>query len=497
MPQPFTQTPSLSARDLWAHPALWIQLLYVARYSKNYTTYLTPAHVLHLEFSVKKNTLSWVHASMKRQRLKIDTPYVCGTEDTSMECREVLTGYLLTNTIPKQKMSLQWQTVRRESGDNMRIMVPYQTIPSDQQSIKETFQLVHQTILFRKSHRMDITLPEDERSTDSGVSDQLLQYDLKEVRVLYSVIKWIPQDETYRQYRIPEERLSDTILAKSSTSDSFSQSHPQHPNVKKLPKECRIIQQLKHPNIVTFIRTIMDEKRMMIGIALTPRRFLAAISPEGATKAEIPPSRPNPDRSLNAGVHRVQIVHRDINPNNLLRTTEEQIKYYRSAVAPFRCLAAMPHEEGTKAGIPPGCPNLDRGIREAEVGSEPRTFQSVNSRSNHLVHPVPGYYGLSGNTFLITDFGLSEEYAEDRPLRGTIGTPQYLAPECVKEPGEPYDGKPVDVWALGMTLYWMIQRENYYDGENKYDIFEKIQREPVVVERQVEYVIVMITYAAR
>ncbi|GAA56831.1 calcium/calmodulin-dependent protein kinase kinase [Clonorchis sinensis] len=241
---------------------------------------------------------------------------------------------------------------------------------------------------------------EDEKSTDSddecGVSDQLLQYDLKEVRVLYSVIKWIPQDETYRQYRIPEERSNGSILAKSSTLE-----HMKHPNVKKLSRECRIIQQLKHSNVVTFIRTITDDKRMKIGI-----------------------------------VHRVQVVHRDINPNNLLRTTEEQIK--------------------------------------------------------------------------ITDFGLSEEYAEDRPLRGTIGTPQYLAPECVKEPGEPYDGKPVDVWALGMTLYWMIQREvsdpnmvytelrqNYYDGENKYDIFEKIQREPAVVERQDEYVIIRITYAAR
>ncbi|KER22850.1 hypothetical protein T265_09126 [Opisthorchis viverrini] len=50
--------------------------------------------------------------------------------------------------------------------------------------------------------------------------------------------------------------------------------------------------------------------------------------------------------------------------------------------APFRCLAAMPPEGCTRVGILPGCPSLDRGSREAEVGFEPWTFRSVNSRSN-------------------------------------------------------------------------------------------------------------------
>ncbi|KER32055.1 hypothetical protein T265_01832 [Opisthorchis viverrini] len=61
----------------------------------------------------------------------------------------------------------------------------------------------------------------------------------------------------------------------------------------------------------------------------------------------------------------------------------------RSAVAPFRCLAAVPPEGCTRAGILPGCPSLDRGSREAGVGFEPRTFQSVNSRSNHLGRLTP------------------------------------------------------------------------------------------------------------
>ncbi|KER28755.1 hypothetical protein T265_04447 [Opisthorchis viverrini] len=46
----------------------------------------------------------------------------------------------------------------------------------------------------------------------------------------------------------------------------------------------------------------------------------------------------------------------------------------------------MPPEGSTRAGVLPGCPSLDRGSREAEVGFEPRTFRSVNSRSNHSDH---------------------------------------------------------------------------------------------------------------
>ncbi|KER31855.1 hypothetical protein T265_12897, partial [Opisthorchis viverrini] len=51
-----------------------------------------------------------------------------------------------------------------------------------------------------------------------------------------------------------------------------------------------------------------------------------------------------------------------------------RIKKNPSAITPFRCLAAMPPEGSTRAGILPGCPSLDGGNREAEFGFEPRTF---------------------------------------------------------------------------------------------------------------------------
>ncbi|KAG5454321.1 hypothetical protein CSKR_109227, partial [Clonorchis sinensis] len=73
-----------------------------------------------------------------------------------------------------------------------------------------------------------------------------------------------------------------------------------------------------------------------------------------------------------------------------------------SAVTPFRCLATTPPEGSTRAGILTGCPSLDRGSREAEVGFEPRTFRSVNSRSNHLSHRVPWSSKLTVDRMAVT-----------------------------------------------------------------------------------------------
>ncbi|KER24600.1 hypothetical protein T265_07791 [Opisthorchis viverrini] len=54
--------------------------------------------------------------------------------------------------------------------------------------------------------------------------------------------------------------------------------------------------------------------------------------------------------------------------------------------------AAVPPGGSMGAGILPGRPGLDRGSRVAEVGFEPRTLRSVNSRSNHLSHLATQIY---------------------------------------------------------------------------------------------------------
>ncbi|CAH8551024.1 unnamed protein product [Dicrocoelium dendriticum] len=189
------------------------------------------------------------------------------------------------------------------------------------------------------------------------------------------IVKWIPCEEPSKCY--PPARTEQHSSLSAGTSSQLPQN--------KLPTECRINQKLQHENIVKFIGLLRDVNAIGIVMEYLERGSLAS-APITMTFAH--------DQiwayleGMMSGLsymHNNNIVHRDINPNNLLLTDDDQIK--------------------------------------------------------------------------ISDFGLSEEVQEDTELTGTIGTPQYLAPECVQEPSKPYKGKPVDVWASGMTLYWMIYRQ--------------------------------------
>ncbi|KAG5441120.1 hypothetical protein CSKR_102780 [Clonorchis sinensis] len=48
----------------------------------------------------------------------------------------------------------------------------------------------------------------------------------------------------------------------------------------------------------------------------------------------------------------------------------------------------LPPKGTTRAGILPGCPSLDRGSREAEVGFEPRTFRLTRNPAESLVDDI-------------------------------------------------------------------------------------------------------------
>jgi len=55
----------------------------------------------------------------------------------------------------------------------------------------------------------------------------------------------------------------------------------------------------------------------------------------------------------------------------------------------------------------------------------------------------------------ILDFGFSRHL--DSFLKTPVGTPTYIAPEALSvDPGKNYDGKAVDVWAMGVMLYVMV-----------------------------------------
>ncbi|GEQ68616.1 hypothetical protein JCM33374_g2284 [Metschnikowia sp. JCM 33374] len=76
----------------------------------------------------------------------------------------------------------------------------------------------------------------------------------------------------------------------------------------------------------------------------------------------------------------------------------------------------------------------------------------------------------------LIDFG-SAGYVKSGPFDVFVGTVDYASPEVLR--GEKYDGKPQDVWALGILLYIMLYKENpFYNVD---DIMEGELRVPFVV----------------
>lgn len=52
-----------------------------------------------------------------------------------------------------------------------------------------------------------------------------------------------------------------------------------------------------------------------------------------------------------------------------------------------------------------------------------------------------------------------------------MGTPFYMAPEVVNKIN--YNEK-IDIWSLGIILYYMLTGVRPYDGEKTIDIFKSI-----------------------
>ena len=75
----------------------------------------------------------------------------------------------------------------------------------------------------------------------------------------------------------------------------------------------------------------------------------------------------------------------------------------------------------------------------------------------------------------ITDFGLANiQKPADKLLQTVCGTPNYVAPEVLKEQG--YNGIAADVWSAGVILFVMLAGYLPFDDPQLDDLFKKIQR---------------------
>ncbi|KAL3671533.1 hypothetical protein V7S43_003453 [Phytophthora oleae] len=79
----------------------------------------------------------------------------------------------------------------------------------------------------------------------------------------------------------------------------------------------------------------------------------------------------------------------------------------------------------------------------------------------------------------ITDFGCAKDFCNSRPstdepalLSDTVGTYQFLAPECCS--GEPYDPFKVDIWAVGIVFFIFLFARLPFTSESTRELFDEI-----------------------
>ncbi|CAL9088521.1 unnamed protein product [Musa textilis] len=81
----------------------------------------------------------------------------------------------------------------------------------------------------------------------------------------------------------------------------------------------------------------------------------------------------------------------------------------------------------------------------------------------------------SNGVLKISDFGLSalpQQVHEDGKLYTTCGTPNYVAPEVVKDKG--YDGAKADLWSCGVILFVLMAGYLPFEDSNLVSLYKKI-----------------------
>ncbi|CAM9172771.1 unnamed protein product [Ectocarpus sp. 12 AP-2014] len=74
----------------------------------------------------------------------------------------------------------------------------------------------------------------------------------------------------------------------------------------------------------------------------------------------------------------------------------------------------------------------------------------------------------------LVDFGFSANVKNRRLLHVFCGTPSYMPPEIIKR--QEYEGKPVDVWSLGVVLYAMLCGCFPFSGPRYPELYKNISK---------------------
>ncbi|KAI0118986.1 kinase-like protein [Daldinia grandis] len=85
----------------------------------------------------------------------------------------------------------------------------------------------------------------------------------------------------------------------------------------------------------------------------------------------------------------------------------------------------------------------------------------VNIPPAELTKPDQDWATYPYSVTTVTDLGLSRRVADDEKLETRCGSDDYAAPEVIL--GQPYDGRAVDAWSLGVLLYALLESRLPFD----------------------------------
>lgn len=94
------------------------------------------------------------------------------------------------------------------------------------------------------------------------------------------------------------------------------------------------------------------------------------------------------------------------------------------------------------------------------------------------------------DTCKIADFGTAIlTHSGTIPAGDVKGTPAFMAPELFGDTTMPYEGFPVDIWALGVTLYILVVGIPPYLADNEIKLVEKITVRAVLCRESASHVL--------